>query len=218
MVIPPALPGQEATPIPTAEIPQAPIAVIEAPAVGQTGTPVLFSAAQSTAASPIVQYAWTFGDGSVADAVAVEKTYGDAGAYFVNLKVVDSAGQEGLAQHQITINAALVAAPPDGDEAIEVPDSYIVVSVDGTPAPVGIVGGIPTFNAGVGQTVRLDASPALELIPTLQVAWKMGDGTAEIPGIVVEHQYTAADVYQIVISATDGQQTVTKLWQVNVSE
>jgi PKD repeat protein len=219
VIAPPVLPAPGETPSPTAA-PQAPTALIDAPAQGQVGAPVTFSAARSAGTAPLVQYAWSFGDGSVADAVAVEKTYDAAGVYLVNLKVVDQNGQEGTAQHQITIGPAPQETPTPTEESgdIEIPDSLIVVTVDGAPATVAIVGGIPTFDAGVGQTVKLDATPALELYPTLQVSWDMGDGSPAISGISAEHQYNAASVYQIVIAATDGQQAVTKLWQVNVTE
>lgn len=219
VIAPPALPAPGETPTPTTA-PQAPSAAIDAPAQGQVGAPVTFSAAQSTGTAPLVQYAWSFGDGSVADAVTVEKTYDAPGVYLVNLKVVDQNGQEGTAQHQITIGPAPQETPTPTEESgdIEIPDSLILVTVDGAPASVAIVGGIPTFDAGVGQTVKLDATPALELYPTLQVSWDMGDGSPAISGIAAEHQYDAASVYQIVIAATDGQQAVTKLWQVNVTE
>jgi hypothetical protein len=46
----------------------------------------------------------------------------------------------------------------------------------------------------------------------------MGDGTDPKPGIAVDHQYGAAAVYEIAISATDGVANVTKLWQVAVVE
>lgn len=218
VVVAPPLPGQEPTPTAEAVLPQAPTAVIAASAVGETGIPVAFSAAQSTSATPLTKYAWSFGDGTVADAVVVEKTYDAPGQYVVNLVVVDSDGQEGVAQQQITINEALAPSTPESGGPIEVPDSFILVTVDGTPTSVGIVGGIPTFDAGVGQIVKLDATPALELYPTLAVVWDMGDGSPVIPGISAEHQYTAPAVYQIVISAEDGLQSVKKLWQVNVAE
>ncbi len=215
VIAPAPLPGQDATPIPEADAPQA---VIAAPVVGQVGVAVPFSAAQSTGSSPLVQYAWTFGDGTVADAVVVEKTYTAVGAYLVNLAVVDGDGQKGAAQHQIVIESVAEETLPEEGESIEVPDSMIAVSVDGAPAAVSVVGGIPSFDAGVGQVVRLDASPAQGLYPTLQVIWDMGDGTTEVAGIAVEHTYAAAGSYQIVIAATDGQQSETKLWQVNVTE
>ena len=219
VIAPPALPAPGETPSPTAA-PQAPTALIDAPAQGQVGVPVTFSAAQSAGSAPLVQYAWSFGDGTAADAVAVEKTYDAPGLYLVNLKVVDQNGLEGTAQHQITIAPAPqeTPTPTEEGEAIEIPDALILVTVDGAPATVTIVGGIPTFDAGVGQTVKLDATPALDLYPTLQVVWDMGDGSTPVAGISAEHQYDAAAVYQIVISATDGQRSVTKLWQANVVE
>ena len=220
VIAPPALPAPGATPTPTPEasLPGAPTAVIEAPSEGQATKPIVFSAAQSTGATPLVQYGWAFGDGTVADAISVEKIYDAQGVYLVNLTVVDSDGQEGVAQHQITIGPAPVTPPDQGGEPIEVPDSMILVTIDGASVSPSIVGGIPSFDASVGQTVALDASPALGPYPTLQVVWNMGDGSAPVAGIAVEHQYTVADAYQIVIEATDGAESVTKLWQVIVAE
>jgi len=216
IVAAPALP-EPATPTVVVP-PQAPIAMIQAANEGQVGAPITFSAEQSTAGTPLVRYAWSFGDGSVADAVIVDKVYDAPGVYLVNLIVVDDAGQESQAQHQITVSAVEATPLPGDGGVIVIPDSLIVVTVDGQTAPVSIVAGIPYFDARVGQVVRMDATPALELYPTLEVVWNMGDGSQPVPGISVEHQYTTSAVYEIAIGAVAGELTATKLWQVGVAE
>jgi len=92
----------EATPAP----PQAPTAVIDAPAQAEVGASVTFYAGNSQSVSPILDYAWDFGDGTVADTVTAQKIYSTAGVYTVNLTIIDDQGLRSDAQHEIAIREA----------------------------------------------------------------------------------------------------------------
>ena len=82
---------------------QAPIAALTATNVGATYT---FSAAGSTDTDgEIAGYAWDFGDGSTAEGVDVEHTYTAPGSYTVTLTVVDDAGNEATATHEVVVPA-----------------------------------------------------------------------------------------------------------------
>jgi PKD repeat protein/uncharacterized protein YraI len=115
-------------------VPQAPTAVIVAPAQAAVGQVVPFDASQSTASSPIVSFIWNFGDGASANAVRVEHVYGAAGIYTVILEVVDQAGQSGRTQVQIQI---FDQAPPPGPTATPLPtaSATAVPQPTGTPLP-----------------------------------------------------------------------------------
>ena len=82
---------------------QPPQPVINAPSQAEVGEAILFDARQSISANPIVSYAWNFGDGTSADAIQVNKTYGAAGIYNITLALTDNQGLRGSTQKQIEI-------------------------------------------------------------------------------------------------------------------
>ena len=95
--------GEPVEPTATPEPDQPPQAVINAPSRAEVNEPILFDASQSISANPIVSYAWNFGDGTTADAIQVNKTYGAAGIYNVTLSLTDDQGLQGSTQKQIEI-------------------------------------------------------------------------------------------------------------------
>jgi heat shock protein HslJ/chitodextrinase len=98
-----------AAPTPTAEPASA---VISAPPQAGMGQPVVFDGSGSSAAAPIVQYRWTFGDGNANEGVRVEHTYNATGAYDITLVIVDETGQEATAATRIQIvNAPAPTGP-----------------------------------------------------------------------------------------------------------
>ena len=71
-----------------------PIAIINAPTMGDEGSPVTFDGSQSMGSngSPIVGYHWDFGDGTSGDGAVVTHTFEDDGRYDVTLTVTDDSG------------------------------------------------------------------------------------------------------------------------------
>ena len=101
-----------------------PEAVIQAnTAAGTAPLAVTFdgsSSSSSTAGSSIVQYAWSFGDGTTASGAIAQHTYTAAGSYTVTLVVTDTNAQQGQATTTITVTAA-TTLPDDGDASGQTP-------------------------------------------------------------------------------------------------
>jgi PKD repeat protein len=112
-----AAPGPTVTPVPTPEPDQPPVAVITAPSEALVGQPVTFDASNSQSASPIVSYAWQFGDGGTANAVTVQHAYARPGVYNVILTVTDDQNLSGTSNQQIQITEA----PPPTSEPTQEP-------------------------------------------------------------------------------------------------
>jgi heat shock protein HslJ len=105
----PTLPP-EATP--TEVVPDVPpVAAIQGPGNGFPGEPVTFDASGSQAgSSPIVSYAWNFGDGTSAPASGnsqVTTLFNHAGSYTVTVTVTDERGLTSQASLQINVQARL---------------------------------------------------------------------------------------------------------------
>ncbi len=102
-------------PQPTATIPPTPVpvippqAVIQGPAQGYVGEPVTFDAsASSVGSSPIVSYAWNFGDGASAgpsNQPSQTTIYNQAGSFQVSVVVTDQGGLSSSATMEVTISA-----------------------------------------------------------------------------------------------------------------
>jgi PKD repeat protein len=69
-----------------------------------------FDASSTTSDSPIVTYAWTFGDGTLGSGVAPSHTYGGGGTFTVTLTATDSNGQSGVATSTVTVDAPPTAS------------------------------------------------------------------------------------------------------------
>jgi heat shock protein HslJ len=105
-------PQPTATPAPTqppASVP--PTAVISGPGNGYVGEPVSFDASGSSAgSSPIVSYAWNFGDGTSAGPSGSPNTvtlYNQSGTYQVSVVVTDQNGLSSSATMPISISTRL---------------------------------------------------------------------------------------------------------------
>jgi heat shock protein HslJ len=105
-------PAPTATPEPTqppAAVP--PIAKINGPSNGYVGEPVSFDASASApGSSPIVSYAWTFGDGTTAgpsDSSGTTMLYNSGGSYQVTVVVTDQNGLSNESSTSITISTRL---------------------------------------------------------------------------------------------------------------
>lgn len=105
-------PQPTATPEPTQPpAPVPPTAVIQGPGNGYVGEPVYFDASGSTpGSSPIVSYAWTFGDGTSAgpsDSPNTVTLYNQSGSFQASVVVTDQNGLSSSATMQITISTRL---------------------------------------------------------------------------------------------------------------
>lgn len=139
-----------------------------APAVGQQ---VFFNASESTAAAGrrIVDYSWTFGDGTTDSGVTVTKTYAVAADYVVTLTVTDDLGKQGAVSQTVKVGVA-------GD----------VLKADFSFSPTE-----PTS----GQLVSFNASASSPLASITSFQWDFGDGTVVTRSTpLAEHTYfTSAD-------------------------
>jgi heat shock protein HslJ len=94
---------------PPAQVP--PTAVIAGPGNGYVGEPVSYDASGSTAgSSPIVSFAWTFGDGTSAGPSAsanIVTLYNQSGTFQASVVVTDQNGLSSSASMQITIATRL---------------------------------------------------------------------------------------------------------------
>ena len=80
-----------------------PVAVINAPQIGQVGDVFYLDAGDSSDNTGIVDYEWNLGDGSTATGVIAQHYYSAPGEYTVTLNVADASGQMDSATHNITI-------------------------------------------------------------------------------------------------------------------
>ena len=80
-----------------------PVAVINAPKIGQVGDVFYLDAGDSSDNTGIVDYEWNLGDGETESGVIAQHYYSSPGEYTVTLKVVDASGQIDSTTHNITI-------------------------------------------------------------------------------------------------------------------
>jgi len=194
---------------------EGPDAVINAPSQGVVGQPLTFDGSGSTGPRPIVSYRWAFGDGSTADAVVVDKTYGAAGVYNVNLTVTDDQGLQDDSTQQITI----VEAPPPGATDTPVPEVTDTPVPEATDTPVPEVTDTPVPEeepptaalqvspqpVEVEQPVTLDASGSQAgSSPIVSYQWDFGDGNI-VAGedAQVTNLYSAPGTYTATVSVFD---------------
>lgn len=162
---------------------QPPTALIVGPNQGIAGQPLLFNAANSTAAAGrrIVRYEWRFGDGSGAEGVEVTKSYSAGGVFDVTLVVTDDAGLTGVAVQQVAI-AAPTATP--------------------TPLipPAAIISGPSQATAGVA--VAFDGSSSTPIGGIASYTWSFGDGgSATSP--TVNHVFAQAGQYVVTLTVAN---------------
>jgi PKD repeat protein len=203
---PTATPGQP---------PPGPDAVISAPSQGVVGQPVTFDGSGSTGPNAIVTYRWGFGDGSTADAVAVQKTYDAAGIYNVTLRVTDDQGLENEDTWQITIGQAPAPGATDTpvpaatDTPVPEATATPVPEVTDTPAPEqappsAALGVSPPNPVQVEQAVSFDASGSLPgSSPIASYQWDFGDGNSAAGGPQESHQYSAPGTYTATVTVID---------------
>jgi PKD repeat protein len=148
------------------------------PVVNQT---INFNASGSQAAPGhnIVDFAWTFGDGTNGDGALVTHAYPQAGTYTVTLQTTDDAGRKSaLTAQTITVTtgipiAQITVSPPSGP----VGTNFSFIGSQSTAAP--------------GRTiVRYD--------------WNFGDG-ASGSGATTSHRYLTSGTFTVTLIVTDDQ-------------
>jgi PKD repeat protein len=135
----------------------------------------------------IVEYRWSFGDGSTAQGAVVSHSFDDPQTYGVTLTVTNDRGGSGSVTQAVTV------------EAGEAPTADFVFS---PTAPV--VEQLVQFNASASR-----AAPGRTIV---QYIWNWGDGDDDT-GMLDEHDYFLAGVYTVTLTVVDdaGQQgTVAK--------
>jgi PKD repeat protein len=140
---------------------------------------ILFDATASTSAAgnPIASYAWNFGDGDRGSGVTATHDYGTAGSYVVTLTISDALGRSAFKASSITVTAGV------GPTA----------AFSSSPA-APLVNQAVTFN---GAATRAAPGRTID-----SYEWDFGDG-ASGSGITASHTYTAANVYNVVLTVTD---------------
>ncbi|MEM3874827.1 MAG: PKD domain-containing protein [Candidatus Bathyarchaeia archaeon] len=151
------------------------------PSIPKVGETVTFDASASTAnGGTIVDYAWNFGDGSIAHGKIVTHSYSSPGTYTVTLNVTDSNGLWNIEQKQITV------VQPHGPKA------------DFKAVPE---------NARVGEKIKFDASASLpgwngtHNMPITEYRWNFGDGNTTVTSQpIIYHSYNTAGNYYVTLT------------------
>ncbi len=157
-----------------------PVAIINGPSTGTVGQPVFLDGTSSSSVSPIVDYQWSFGDGTTGRGPTVSHVYNTPNTYEVALTVVAQNGLRSTARQPLRIDSNL--NPSD--------------------APVAKITA-PT-QANVNDPVTFDASQSTSAFPIVSWAWDFGDGTTG-NGLTLQHAYGAAGTYNVRLTLVDNQ-------------
>lgn len=148
------------------------------PSSGQAPLLVNFDASASSSGTPIIDYAWNFGDGATGSGVTPSHTYTAAGFYPIRLTITDAEGLTSSTLKTLTVTEAPGSLTAD-----------IEASVTSGTAPLSV-----TFDATGSMS---SASPIFSY------HWDFGDGR-QGSGSVVSHRYTKDDSYQVVLTVKNG--------------
>ena len=161
-----------------------PTAVItSSSAVGSVPFTVNFNGIGSTSPQPpIAHYSWDFGDGTVAEGIAVAHTYTVSGTYYPSLTVLDSANLTD------NISTPVVTTPSQVQTPNQLPHSLFVASHVSGASPL-----IVAFNGAESS----DNDGTIE-----SYLWDFGDGTMTT-GISAEHTFTEIANYTVTLQVTD---------------
>ncbi len=191
---------------------QPPVASINAPDQAEVGQTVTFDASGSSWTNDITSFAWSFGDGTNADAIQIDKVYNAAGVYNVTLTLTDNKGLQGTTNKQITIvqPAATATPPPAATDTATPPPAATDTPQPGNPPTAKM--SIAPNPQDVGQTVTFDGSASTgDNAAITGYNWDFGDGQTT-SGASVNHVYNAAGQYNVQLTVTDenGQQGVAR--------
>ena len=143
----------------TVPVNQVPVASFTAtPPKGEFPLPVAFDAgASSDSDGTIVDYAWTFGDGTSANGVTAAHTYAAIGTYTATLFVTDDDGAIGSTTRTVKVTRVTTSISPEAGAA----GSTIAVSVpcaplDGWVAGAAAMASLVDGNSNVLDTVTVE--------------------------------------------------------------
>jgi PKD repeat protein len=169
---------------------------VVSPTPATPGQTVFFNAAGSRTGSgrTIVSYRWDFGDGTSGAGQQTSHVYAMAGTYAVTLVITDNAGARGTVTNPVTVEA-----PGSGGSSGSSPTADFTFA-----PPTPSVGAAVNFNAGTSKAATGRTITAY--------SWNFGDNTSG-SGVTVSHPYTAAGIYNVILTVVDDQGktgTVTK--------
>jgi len=141
-----------------------------------TGETITFNASGSyDPDGTIVNYLWSFGDGTNGTDMVTTHTYADDGTYTVILTVTDNNELSNTTAANVTVlNRSPIAIFTESAE-----------------------------NAYIGEPITLNASDSYDLDGTIaSYYWDFGDGT-NATGVVVNHVYATNGTYTVTLTVTD---------------
>jgi len=137
-----------------------------------------FDASASSSGTPIISYAWDFGDGATGSGINPSHTYTSAGFYPVRLTVSDAEGLSTSALKTVTVTQ------PVGTLTANIAAS--------------------TTTGQVPQSIAFDASASVSgASPIVAYGWDFGDGQSG-SGALVTHQYTRHGSFDVVLTIRNG--------------
>lgn len=161
----------------TVTILDAPVALINAPALIKEGQTITLDASSSDfKGSNVVSYAWDFGDGTTGEGQRVKHTYKKYGKYFATLTLTT-----------------------DADERCNVVSARQMIRVNAAPVAEA---GADLF-VGLNDVINFDASKSNDPDGSItSYAWDFGDGTTGT-GVFIRHKYEQSGEYKVTLSIRD---------------
>ena len=150
------------------------------PGSPQVGQWIQFDASGSSDPDgAIVSYEWSFGDGTTASGVRLNKRYSSSGSYIVRLTVRDDRGATDTATKTVTVGT--VNQPPQASFTFS----------PASPDP--------------GDVVHFDASASSDPDGSItSYTWDFGDGTTG-SGVTADHAFPTAGTYTVTLTVRDNE-------------
>jgi len=147
------------------------------PSTPKVNEKIYFNASLTTDDGHIVHYAWDFGDGKSAVGITSEHRYQTPDSYIVVLSVTDNSGKTVSTSKSVGVSEA------------------VGPTAEFTKSPEN-----PTIN----ETIYFDASPSKDSTEASinSWSWNFGDNSVD-SGERVQHSYSAAGTYAVVLTVTD---------------
>lgn len=163
---------------PVAPALQAVIATVPHPAQGEYPLAVTFDGSRS--GGDIVEYLWTFGDGTSSSGVVASHTYLDRGTYAVFLTVVARDGTTDQASAVVSVHSK---------------------------RPIAQFAIYPSADVRAGEEVTLNAAASYDPDGTIaEYQWDLGDGTWRSTSLsTITHTFREAGQYTVTLIVKDAE-------------
>jgi len=159
---------------------------------GDEGDTLLFDVVASDPGADTLTYSWDFGDGTTDVGASLTHVFADNGTFTVEVTVSDGDGGTTSTNSQVVI---VNVAP----------------TIDSMVGPSSTdEGQVVTFSAGVSDPSSAD-------IASMSYTWSWGDGTPDSSGSSPDHAFPDDGSYTVLLSVSDGTETVTQNHVVAVS-